>query len=323
MRLFENVNIDFISKRKIAYVISAILVIIGLVALIIGPKFSIDFTGGISIELDMTPAEGMEPLAIEDIREVLINEGITDVELQTVRGLDDQVFFLFRAQAGGTDAETITNLMRDRFPEYTEKPGFVRIQDEVGPRIGDELKGKAILAIIYSLIGIIIYIWWRFEFTFGLAAVIALFHDVLITVGIFFLTGREISLAIVAALLTIVGYSLNDTIVIFDRIREDMKVYRKETYASIINHSICETLSRTVITSLTTFIVVLSLYLFGGSVIRDFAFALMIGVIVGTYSSIFVASPIILELFGKKKDKKRTSKVVKPIKTKPVKGYVK
>ncbi len=262
MRLFENVNIDFISKRKIAYVISAILVIIGLVALIIGPKFSIDFTGGISIELDMTPAEGMEPLAIEDIREVLINEGITDVELQTVRGLDDQVFFLFRAQAGGTDAETITNLMRDRFPEYTEKPGFVRIQDEVGPRIGDELKGKAILAIIYSLIGIIIYIWWRFEFTFGLAAVIALFHDVLITVGIFFLTGREISLAIVAALLTIVGYSLNDTIVIFDRIREDMKVYRKETYASIINHSICETLSRTVITSLTTFIVVLSLYLF-------------------------------------------------------------
>ena len=148
--------------------------------------------------------------------------------------------------------------------------------------------------------GIIIYIWWRFEFAFGIAAVIALFHDVLITVGIFSIVGKEISLTIVAALLMIVGYSLNDTIVIFDRIREDLKIFRRESYESVINHSINETLSRTIITSLTTFMVVLSLYIFGGSVIHDFAFALLIGVVVGTYSSIFVASPLMVEHFNKR-----------------------
>jgi preprotein translocase SecF subunit len=153
-------------------------------------------------------------------------------------------------------------------------------------------------------VGIIIYIWWRFEFTFGLAAVAALFHDVIITVGIFSIAGKEISLQVVAALLTIVGYSLNDTIVVFDRIREDLKIYRRESYSGVINHSINETLSRTVITSLTTFVVVLSLFVFGGSVIHDFAFAILVGVIVGTYSSIFIASPILVEHFSIKQRKK-------------------
>lgn len=306
MRFFENSKIDFISKRKIAYVISIALILIGLVALVIGPKLSIDFTGGVSLELDMTaPTSDHATLSIERVREVLLNEGVTDAEIQTIRGTDDQTFFLFRIQAEGTEASRIIQLMRTHFPEYTEKPGFIRLQEEVGPRIGEELKGKAIMAILISLLGIIIYIWWRFEFTFGVAAVAALFHDVLITVGIFFITGREISLAIVAALLTIVGYSLNDTIVVFDRIREDLKIYRKETYGSVINHSINETLSRTIITSMTTFIVVFTLFLLGGSVIRDFAFALMIGVIVGTYSSIFVASPILVEFFGKRQTSRK------------------
>ncbi|MBW6516723.1 MAG: protein translocase subunit SecF, partial [Candidatus Cloacimonetes bacterium] len=306
MRFFENTKIDFISKRRIAYVISVILIIIGIAALIVGPKLSIDFTGGTSLELDMTaPSEEFPALYIGQIRETLVNEGMTDVEIQTIRGFDEQTFFLFKTQAGGTEASRIIQVMRTNFPEYTQKQGFIRLQEEVGPRIGEELKGKAIMAILISLLGIIIYIWWRFEFTFGVAAVAALFHDVLITVGIFFITGREISLAIVAALLTIVGYSLNDTIVVFDRIREDLKIYRKETYGSVINHSINETLSRTIITSMTTFVVVLSLYILGGSVIRDFAFALMIGVIVGTYSSIFVASPLLVEFFGQRHPAKK------------------
>ena len=159
------------------------------------------------------------------------------------------------------------------------------------------MREKAVLAIFWALLGIILYIWWRFQFTFGLAAVAALIHDVIITVGIFSIFGKEIGLSVVAALLMIVGYSLNDTIVVFDRIREDLKIYRKESYAKVINHSINETLSRTIITSLTTFVVVLSLYIFGGTAINDFAFAILVGVIVGTYSSIFIASPVLVEHF--------------------------
>jgi len=177
------------------------------------------------------------------------------------------------------------------------------MQDTVGPKIGSELKGKAFLAIIYSLLGIIIYIWWRFEFTYGIAAVIALFHDVLITLGLFSIFDKEISLTIVAALLTIVGYSLNDTIVVFDRIRENFRNSRKDTFDRIINKSINDTISRTIITSLTTFVVVLSLFIFGGNVIHDFAFAIIIGVVVGTYSSIFIASPILVEHYQRQHNK--------------------
>ncbi len=301
MALFENTKIDFISKRRIAYAVSSILLIIGIIALIAGPKLSIDFTGGTSLELDLSAPEGVETLSIDTIRSSLASSGMSDVEIQIIRGSDEQVFYLFKAKHGGTASTAIVNHLKAEYPQHSQKHGFVRLQEEVGPRIGEELKGQAILAILYSLLGIIIYIWWRFEFTYGVAAVIALFHDVLITVGIFFITGREISLAIVAALLTIVGYSLNDTIVIFDRIREDLKVYRKESYSSVINHSINETLSRTIITSMTTFFVVTCLYVFGGNVIKDFAFALMIGVLVGTYSSIFVASPTLVEFFGQRK----------------------
>lgn len=324
MRFFENTKFDFISKRKVAYIISCLLIIIGIIAFIVGPQLSIDFTGGVSMELDMSPpTPEHEPLRIEEIREVLLAEGLTDVEIQTIRGTEEREYFLFKTRKVADDraavaditppverqeyasTQRIVGLMRANFPEYTDHPGFIRLQEEVGPRIGEELRGRAIMAILIALLGIIIYIWWRFEFTYGVAAVAALFHDVLITVGIFFITGREISLAIVAALLTIVGYSLNDTIVVFDRIREDLKIYRKESYGSVINHSINETLSRTVITSMTTFVVVLSLYLLGGTVIRDFAFALMIGVIVGTYSSIFVASPLLVEFFGKRQTSRK------------------
>ena len=305
MKFFGETNIDFTSKRKIAFAISAIIIIAGLISLAIhkGPEYSIDFTGGISLELDITPMEGGSTLDVQDIRNTLKDAGMPDVEIQTVKGASERELILVKAPAGKDKADDITSIIKKAFPQNVDPENFIRLQDVVGPKVGDELKGKAILAAFWALFGIILYIWWRFEFSYGLAAVIALFHDVLITLGIFSLLGREISLPVVAALLTIIGYSLNDTIVIFDRIREDLKLYRKKPFAEVINMSINQTLSRTVITSLTTFVVVLSLYIFGGSVIHDMALALLIGVIVGTYSSIFIASPILVQHFQNRQKK--------------------
>ncbi|MDO9577307.1 MAG: protein translocase subunit SecF [Candidatus Cloacimonadales bacterium] len=313
MRFFGNTNIDFIGKRKIAYAISIIVIIAGIVSLVIngGPKYSIDFTGGVAMELDLTPiAPDAKPIDIQTIRDVLTANGIEGSEIQTIRGMDKKRLVLIKTKLASGDEEKISTKIIDtikrEFPGNVDPATLIRLQEEVGPKIGGELKEKIILAIFWSLLGIIIYIWWRFEFSFGLAAVAALIHDVAITVGIFSIVGKEISLPIVAALLTIVGYSLNDTIVVFDRIREDLRVFRKESYANVINHSINETLSRTIITSLTTFVVVLSLYVFGGSVIHDFAFALLIGVVVGTYSSIFIASPLMVEHFKRRQKRQLT-----------------
>ena len=310
MRFFGKTKIDFIGKRRIAFAISLVIILAGIVSLVInkGPKYSIDFTGGVAMELDLTPVkEGAQIIKVQDIRDALTNAGIQDAEIQEIKGAEGKQFILIKTQVvGGMKDKTSTkviDVIKKEFPDNVNNETLIRLQEEVGPKIGEELKGKAILAIFWALLGIILYIWWRFEFTFGLAAVAALFHDILITIGIFSFLGIEISLSIVAALLTIVGYSLNDTIVVFDRIREDLKLYRKESYGSVINHSINETLSRTIITSLTTFVVVLSLYLFGGTVIHDFAFAILVGVIVGTYSSIFVASPLMVEHFNKREKK--------------------
>jgi preprotein translocase SecF subunit len=310
MRFFGETKIDFINKRRIAFIISALFILTGIVSLIIngGPKYSIDFTGGVSLELDLSPiTENAKIIDIQEIRDVLAQNDIEGTEIQEIKDSEGRTLILIKTKAVGDAKEKVStqivNIIKKNFPDNINPETLIRLQEEVGPKIGEELKGKAILAIFWALLGIIIYIWWRFEFAFGVAAVIALFHDVMITVGIFSITGKEISLPIVAALLTIVGYSLNDTIVVFDRIREDLKIYRKESYGGVINHSINETLSRTIITSLTTFVVVLSLYIFGGTVIHDFAFAILIGVVVGTYSSIFVASPLMVEHFNKRQKK--------------------
>ncbi|MCH8271948.1 MAG: protein translocase subunit SecF, partial [Candidatus Marinimicrobia bacterium] len=178
---------------------------------------------------------------------------------------------------------------------FTANPYEIRKVEKVGPKIGGELRNKAVLAIFAAMLGIVIYITFRFEFKFAIGALIALAHDVLITLGIFSLLDIEITLAVIAAFLTIVGYSLNDTIVIYDRIRENIKAMRHESYEKIINTSINNSLARTVVTSLTTFMVVFILYIIGGQVISGFSFAMMLGVIVGTYSSIFIASPILIE----------------------------
>ena len=178
---------------------------------------------------------------------------------------------------------------------FPEREITIRRTETVGPKIGEELKNRAWAAIVISLFGILIYISWRFEFRYAVGAIIALIHDIVITLGIFSITGKELSLVVVAAFLTIVGYSLNDTIVVFDRIRENFSMRRRESYEKMVDISINDSLSRTIITSLTTLMVVLFLFFFGGEVIHDFAFALLIGIVVGTYSSIFVASPILVE----------------------------
>jgi len=306
MRFFGETHIDFVGKRKIAFIISATAMLLSIFFWIVnGMNYSVDFTGGLSLELDLTPqVEGLSPLQTQQVRDVLSQNGINDVEIQDIKSRDNSDLFLIRTKKAEGTGKQIVDVLRAAFPQYADHENVIRLQEEVGARVGDELKGKAIWAIFYSLIGIIIYVWWRFELVFGISSVLALFHDVLITVGFFALTGKEISIQIVAALLTIVGYSINDTIVMFDRVREDLKLYRRESYESIINRSINETLGRTINTSLTVFITVLALYLFGGSVIHDFAFAMMIGTVVGVYSSVYVACPMVIDYFNRKMAKK-------------------
>ena len=289
LRLIGKTNINFIGKRKIAYFVSLAVIVCGLVAFVYrGEKnFGIDFQGGTLQQFRFEKA-----VSVDDIRTTLKEIGLADSQIQSFGNNKD---VLIRT------AQQDTEVINQEFKQvFKDNPFELLRMEKVGPSIGKQLKNKAIGAILLALLGICIYITIRFKFNFAVSAIIAIFHDVLITIGIFALTGREISLPVIAALLTIVGYSLNDTIVVFDRIREDLKLMRKVDYKTVINTSINQTLSRTLLTSLTTFLVVVSLYIYGGEVINNFAFALMIGIIVGTYSSIFVASPLLL-LWTKKR----------------------
>jgi preprotein translocase subunit SecF len=246
---------------------------------------------------------GIKPVTSEMLRDAMKEAGIKGAELQDVQipgadGITRTGFQIRIAQQEGMK-DKVLELLKNKFPETItdNQRDFIISSDEIGAKIGKEIRSKAFLAIIFSFIGMIIYIWWRFRFTFGIAAVIALVHDVLTTLAMFSLLNMEVDLTVIAALLTLVGYSVNDTIVVFDRIRENMRLYRKKTTAEIFNDSINETLSRTIITSFTVFIVVLILYIFGGSVIHGFAFALLFGVVTGTYSSIYIASPVVIEYY--------------------------
>jgi len=283
-QLVKEPKLNFIGGRKIAYCLSLIVIICGIVSFAArgGKNFGIDFTGGALQQFKFK-----QPVNIEDVRGPLAEIGLGDSLIQQFGG-DREV--IIRTEKGASDA--ILSKFKETFsPDAYE---LTRVE-KVGPAIGKDLRRKALLALLYSMIGICIYISLRFEFRFAIAAIVALLHDVLISVGAVSLTGRQLSLPVIAALLTIVGYSINDTIVIFDRIREDRRLMRKADYKTIINTSINQTLSRTVLTSLTTLLVVLALYLLGGEVINDFAFVLLIGVLAGTYSSVFVASPILID----------------------------
>jgi preprotein translocase SecF subunit len=298
MRFFGKTHLDFVSRRRTAFLLSAVVIGAGLISLAVkgGPDLSIDFEGGILVQLKF-----QDNVATEDIRAALDEAGYPNSEIQTFR-TGNEVLIRAPVIEGEDVTEDIKQAIRGSF---ADNPFEVRREELVGPKVGQELGKNAIWAIVIGLGAILVYVAFRFEFRFAVAAVAALFHDVLVTLGIFSLTGKEVSLAVVAAFLTIVGYSLNDTIVVFDRIREDLRKYHRERYEGVINASINETLSRTIMTSLTTLIVVLFLFFLGGEVLRDFAFALLVGVVVGTYSSIFVASPILVEWYRKSPQRRR------------------
>lgn len=286
MRLLKNVDFDFLGKRRIAAMLSGGVILVGLLSLLSkgGPVLSIDFTGGTLAQIQFT-----NPIEVSDLRDRLLDQGFNRPAIQRF-GTENEILIRVPVEESG---ENTSQRLRAAFAGLDFE---IRRMESVGPKIGGELKWAALKSIFFALLGILIYISIRFDRYYALGAVVALAHDVLITLGIFSLLNLELDLAIIAAFLTIVGYSLNDTIVVFDRIRENVRNDRKADFFTTVNRSVNETLSRTVITSLTTFTVVLTLYLIGGEVIKYFAFALIIGIIVGTYSSIYVASPLMAAL---------------------------
>lgn len=303
MRIIKDTHIDFMSQRKLAFIISTVVILSGLISLLVngGPKLSIDFKGGTLVSVQYT--KDIDILAVRSAMGKLNVDGQDfDFSREEIKHFGDPGAVLIRVPhidgAPQNFAQKIVDHLYNSFPEMVpeNKSDFILGKGTVSPKIGSELSGKAIMAIISSLGLILLYISIRFEFRFALGAIAALTHDVFVTLGLFSLLGYEISLPIVAAFLTIVGYSLNDTIVIFDRIRENIKTSKKDAYVTIVNRSVNESLSRTIVTSLTTFLVVFILWYFGGEVIHNFALAMIIGVIVGTYSSIYIASPIVIQL---------------------------
>ena len=289
MQFFRTPNINFIGMRRKAMLLSAVLLSIGLVSMILhgGLETGIDFAGGALVEIRLD-----QPIPLQDIRGLVEGAGFSGTEV-TNFGAENE--YLIKVKAVGHAAAVADQIKEVLTAGITGQEVEIRRTETVGPKIGAELKESAFWAIIYSLLGIVVYISWRFQLRFAIAAIIALIHDVVFTLGFFSVIGLEVSLAVIAAILTVVGYSLNDTIVVFDRIRENLHGKRRENYETLVNSSLNETLSRTIITSVTTLFVVVSLVIFGGAVIRDFAITLLIGVVVGTYSSLFIASPALVE----------------------------
>ncbi|MBM4404054.1 MAG: protein translocase subunit SecF [Candidatus Cloacimonetes bacterium] len=366
MRLFQHTNIQFVKYRYIFYAISLVVIIAGIAGLFTkGLNWSIDFTSGITTQINLKPLGAAErealrtkleyttpviqdslvsdssmiadtvipkvvdiptgelaPVKIDQLRSVLRSNGFPDAEIQYVDDPADATFMVKIKQTesdtdgGMDDRQKLVTVLQENFGPYivgrTIADDVIRDFFVVGPKVGGEMRTDAIKAVFIALLLIIIYVWVRFEFTFGLMAVLAVFHDVICIVGIFALTGKEISIQIVAALLTIVGYSINDTIVIFDRIREDLKQNRKEPYEKVFNAAINRTLGRTTLTGGTTLLTAFALLFFGGSVLHDFAFAITLGVLFGSYSSIFIASNLVVETFHLiHKEKKSIQKLTK------------
>ena len=291
MEILGKTSFDFVGKRYIAYLISIVLVLLGVLALIQisrgAANMGIDFAGGTSIQVKF-----QQPVDLGAVRQALSKSGIKDSEPQQFADGRSVMIRLKRSTAAAGMAQQVQDALRAGFGD---NPFILEASTEVGPAIGKELQRKALLAVVISLAGIVLYIAWRFEFRFGVAATVATFHDVLAVLGIVFILNKEITLLIVTALLTVAGYSLTDTVVVYDRIRENLRARRKEALGDVMNVSINQVLSRTAMTSLTTLLAAAALYFLGGEVLHDFAFALILGIVVGTYSSWFVASPLIYE----------------------------
>lgn len=289
MELFRNPNVNFVGFRRKAMLMSAIVILLGVVSFAIhrGFKMSIDFAGGALVEI------GLEtPVPVADIRSVVSAAGFEGAEITRFGEEGD---YLIKVKSVGDAAAVAEQLKAAVSAGVGGQTVDLRRVESVGPKIGAELRTAAFWAIMYSLLGILIYVGFRFDFRFAVASIIATGHDVLITLAFLSFAGMEMSLTVVAALLTVVGYSLNDTVVVFDRIRENLGVRRREDLGTLVNTSINETLSRTVITGGTTLLSLAALIALGGEVIRDFALTLMVGIIVGTFSSIFIASPVLIE----------------------------
>ena len=289
-------NIDFMGLRKYAFIFSGIITLIGIIAIIQilagHGNLGIDFGGGTAVQLKFE-----KPLRIDTARSVLTRNGIEDAELQEFPE-DNKILIRLKQLSATTEpvADRVISIFKQDIPDNTF---VVDSSTEIGPTVGRKLQKDAVTAVVLSMIGIIIYIALRFEFRFGIAAAIATFHDVIVVIGLFYLLDKEINLLVITALLTLAGYSLTDTVVVFDRIREYLRVRRREPIEVIINNGINHVLGRTLIVSLTTLLVLVALFLFGGEVIHDFSFALLMGVLVGTYSSVFVASPLLILWKGK------------------------
>jgi preprotein translocase subunit SecF len=284
-------KINFMGRIGIGFLFSGVVMLAGIASLILhgGPLYGVDFAGGTLAQVRFS-----QPVAIEAIKGALKDEGLEISSVQAFTA-EDKGEYLIRLETSPGDlgklSATINEALKKRFGEK----GFeVRRVEIVGPKVGKDLRNKGIMATILALIAMLIYISWRFEFRFAVGGVVALAHDVIVTIGVLSITNTEFSIPILAALLTIVGYSINDTIVVYDRIRENLPKMRREPLEKVINISVNETLSRTILTSFTVFIVLLALYFLGGGVIHDFSFALLIGVVFGTYSSVFVASALVV-----------------------------
>lgn len=288
-----DIDIDFVGRKGLALVFSAILIGVTVISILAhgGLRYGVDFEGGTLVQVKFSG-----PVTIGDIKDTLNAVELEDGVVQRF-GEEGENEYLIRLKQSEGSLEGLTNKIEEELHERYSGQGLtveVRRSEMVGPKVGEELRQKGIKSILFAIGFLLIYITVRFHFKFALGAVMALVHDLIITVGILSITNTEFTLPIVAALLTIVGYSINDTIVVYDRIREFLRRFRREGIETVINKSINATLSRTLLTSVTTLIVVVSLFILGGGVIHDFAFTLIIGIIIGTYSSVFVASPVVI-----------------------------
>lgn len=291
MDIWGETKIDFLSKRRITFVVSAVIILMGLWAILAIPmgkaNLGTDFSGGVSVQFRFE-----KPVSMDTVRPLLADSGFRDANLQQLAGNDKLLVRLKRSEG---DLSAVSRSLGDVLAKgMPDNPFVVDSTTEVGPTVGKKLQQDALWAILFSLLGILIYVGWRFDFRFGVAAVVATFHDVLAVMALLYILDKEMSLLIVTALLTVAGYSLTDTVVVFDRIRENMHKRGREEFIPLINRSVNEVLRRTIVTSLTTLLATLALLLMGGEVIHDFALALFAGILVGTYSSIFIASPVLL-----------------------------
>lgn len=292
LQLLVGTNFAMMKHRRLAYLISGALVLATVGWLVVngGPKYSVDFTGGRLLQIRTGT-----PLPADQVRAALEAGGFPGVELQQLTGEHRNEFMIRMKNSAGADPLAgVQAAIQARFPGETVE---LRRNELVGPKVGGELRQKAVWAVLTSLGAILLYVGFRYEFKFALGAVVALFHDVFVTLGVLCFANREISLTVVAALLTIAGFSINDKIVVFDRIRERGKALRKETHTRVMDIAVNETLSRTVITNITVLLTALALLFWGGDVLRDFSLAITLGMLLGTYSSIFLASALALDIW--------------------------